>query len=383
MANPGSSAIGNRNYFENTGVASAHYIIDISGAIIRCIPDTEVAWHAGKSFGAQWNVMAATNNSRFIGIECCHPDATGKFSSDTYTALTELCVMLCKKYGLNSDKDIYRHYDVCGKNCPVYYVNNPAAWSKLKNDITAAASTPVHKTTIGNKPTVTVGQMKTWARANNAAEFFVNLADIFYDITKTVAVDPAVAYCQSAKETRFGKFGGILNETFCNPCGMKTKYGGSDTDPEAHQRFFSWSDGISAQFDHLALYAGLSGYPKTVTTDPRHFPDIKGTAPTVEELGGRWAPSKTYGIEIVSLMRALQATKDETTASLSVTVDRPDPSPWAEKAWVWAKRHGITDGTRPCDTATREMVATMIYNAILAPGIDFMSEAGSMQGKSS
>jgi len=36
--------------------------------------------------------------------------------------------------------DIYRHYDVCGKNCPLFYVKNSDMWNKLKKDIATEIS---------------------------------------------------------------------------------------------------------------------------------------------------------------------------------------------------------------------------------------------------
>ena len=138
VANPGSSALGNRNYFENgsggAGV-SAHYVIGLNGEIIRCVPDNECAAHAGASYGPAWNEMAKTNNSKYIGIECCHPNADGKFNDYTLDAVVELTADLCKKYGLDPRKDVYRHYDVCGKMCPLYYVNRTDQWDALKNRV--------------------------------------------------------------------------------------------------------------------------------------------------------------------------------------------------------------------------------------------------------
>jgi N-acetylmuramoyl-L-alanine amidase len=37
------------------------------------------------------------------------------------------------------------------------------------------------------------------------------------------------------------------------------------------------------------------------------------------------------------------------------------PSSWAKDAWEWAKKEGITDGTRPKDTPTREELVTMLH----------------------
>ena len=400
VGNPGSAAAANRNFFENgsggAGVA-AHYIVGLKGEVLRCVPDDEVAYHAGKSFGPAWDAMAKTNNFRMLGIECCHPDASGMFNDLTYASLVELTALLCKRHELTIN-NVFRHYDVCGKNCPVYYANNQAAWQKMKADISAklaALSAPAEalppvltiyttKTPIIGKPSATAGQMRNWARNRKAAAFFVDLADIFCEAAAAAGIDPVVAYAQSAKETGNGKFGGVLDESYHNPCGMKTKDGGDDSDPKAHMRFSSWIEGIAAQADHLALYAGAPGYPKFMTPDPRHFASIKGIAPTVEELGGRWAPSKTYGMEIVDMMRKLQATEDEliaapkpdAPASNVITLPPPkkepdasssQPSAYAKAAWDWAVSAGITDGTNPAGAPTREQVITMIWAAFYRP----------------
>jgi hypothetical protein len=45
----------------------------------------------------------------------------------------------------------------------------------------------------------------------------------------------------------------LLGESFRNSCGMKLLAGGGDCDKDAHMRFDSWINGISAQADHLTL----------------------------------------------------------------------------------------------------------------------------------
>ncbi|MDO5017963.1 MAG: cell wall-binding repeat-containing protein [Lagierella massiliensis] len=161
------------------------------------------------------------------------------------------------------------------------------------------------KTPILNKPTTTVYQMKSWAKKKNANKLFIDLAPLYYSISVERGVDPAVTYAQSAKETNYLKFGGVLDASYFNPCGLKNKKGGGDKDPSAHMRFSSWEEGITAQVDHLALYAGAKGYPRKDSPDPRHFDFIFGSAPNVEDLGTKWAPSPTYGNEIVVLMSEL------------------------------------------------------------------------------
>lgn len=137
VGNPGSSAEANRNYFENLKsgqkvsngqcrYASSHYIVGLNGEIIECVPEGEVAYHTQSA------------NKDHIGIEVCHPTADGKFSEITYQALVELVVDICKRYQLNPLKDIIRHYDVTGKDCPRYYVQHPEAWQALKEKIDQA-----------------------------------------------------------------------------------------------------------------------------------------------------------------------------------------------------------------------------------------------------
>ncbi|MCX4327735.1 MAG: peptidoglycan recognition family protein [Lachnospiraceae bacterium] len=129
-ANPDTDAEANRNYFEgrkdepdeNANKVSSHYIIGLDGTIIQCIPLNEIAYASND------------RNADTISIECCHPDETGRFSDDTYNSLIHLSAWLCGKYQLSRDS-VIRHYDVTGKMCPLYYVDNGKAWDKLKGDI--------------------------------------------------------------------------------------------------------------------------------------------------------------------------------------------------------------------------------------------------------
>lgn len=157
-----------------------------------------------------------------------------------------------------------------------------------------------------SKTEVTAAQAKKWAQSKGATDTFADLAKLYWKYAEECGgVNPGIAYVQAAKETGYGRFGGVLDESYNNPCGMKTSSGGGDYDKEAHQRFNSWDEGVQAHMDHLALYAGADGYPKANTYDPRHFVTIKGRATTTNSLGGKWAPSATYGEEIGKLYMSL------------------------------------------------------------------------------
>ncbi|WP_238884676.1 cell wall-binding repeat-containing protein [Clostridium sp. YIM B02551] len=158
-------------------------------------------------------------------------------------------------------------------------------------------------------PTASQSQMEVWAKNHGATDAFIGLAKLYYTYAPSHGgIDPVVAYAQAAKETAFGNFGGVLDASFYNPCGLKTTVGGDDTDPSAHQRFANWDQGVMAHLDHLALYVGAAGYPKASgqTYDPRHFPSIYGTAGnSVANLGAKWAPSSTYGTEIINYINEI------------------------------------------------------------------------------
>ena len=128
-ANPGSTAMSNRNYFENLvttqeNKVSSHFVVGLEGEVVQCIPTSEMSY--------------ATNsrNVDTISIECCHPDETGQFNDATYSSAVKLTAWLCTRFGLDTDQ-VIRHYDVTGKDCPKYYVENPDAWFRMKADIAA------------------------------------------------------------------------------------------------------------------------------------------------------------------------------------------------------------------------------------------------------
>lgn len=123
VGNPGSTAQQNRDYFDDpSSEVSSHFVIGLKGEIIQCIPLQEKS--------------SASNhrNKDTISIEVCHPDKTGKFTDESYESLVKLTAWLCEICGLDSD-DIIRHYDITGKQCPLYFVTHENAWEQFKQDI--------------------------------------------------------------------------------------------------------------------------------------------------------------------------------------------------------------------------------------------------------
>lgn len=128
VANPNTSAAANRSYFAGLAqsgdtYASSNFIIGLEGEVIQCVPADEVAYASN------------SRNNDTLSIECCHPDETGKFTDATYKSLVRLCADLCIDFELDPETDIIRHYDITGKLCPLYFVENEDEWTEFLRDV--------------------------------------------------------------------------------------------------------------------------------------------------------------------------------------------------------------------------------------------------------
>ena len=152
-ANDGDSAKGNGNYFKNNKPkASAHYFVD-DDVIVNSVPDDYIAYAVG---GKKYNnnggkYYGVCTNANSISIELCDTQRNGKsdLSSETRKNAIELARYLCKKYNIDKNH-VIRHYDVNGKLCPKYFVEDEKAWKKFKDDIFS----DVKSTKTVKKPTV-------------------------------------------------------------------------------------------------------------------------------------------------------------------------------------------------------------------------------------
>ena len=123
VGNPGSTAQQNRDYYATpSSDVSSHFVIGLKGEIIQCIPLHEKS--------------SASNhrNKDTISIEVCHPDESGKFTDASYQSLVKLTVWLFEICDLDSG-DVIRHYDITGKQCPLYFVTHEDAWKQFKRDV--------------------------------------------------------------------------------------------------------------------------------------------------------------------------------------------------------------------------------------------------------
>ena len=123
VGNPGTTAQQNRDYYASrSSDVSSHFVIGLKGEIIQCIPLHEKS--------------SASNhrNKDTISIEVCHPDESGKFTQASYESLVKLTAWLLDVCDLDSD-DVIRHYDITGKQCPLYFVTHEDAWKQFLKDV--------------------------------------------------------------------------------------------------------------------------------------------------------------------------------------------------------------------------------------------------------
>ncbi len=211
--NPGSTAIGNRNYFEGlkdqipdpTGKwwinpdgtyrtfngsrigirsVSSNYIVGLVGEVICCVPDEEIAWCTNQA------------NDYSISIETCHPLADGIFTDKTYISLVELCAKLLVKYHLTVN-DLIRHYDVTGKQCPLCWSPTKyqsdkiatAKWVTFKRDVSACMNgeTPTRNNTVDVVSIINNGNSKLPYKVK------INSSDGSLNVRKNAGVNNPIA----------------------------------------------------------------------------------------------------------------------------------------------------------------------------------------------
>lgn len=149
---------------------------------------------------------------------------------------------------------------------------------------------------------VSLSRAQQWAAEKGAHPRFIDTAPLYWKYGLTTGLRPEVLYVQSAYETNFGHFTGVVQPHYNNWAGIKTAVSSGD-EPGDHEQFATPEDGVRAHFNHMAAYTGLKpiGEPHD-----RYYLVLRlswaGTVVMVEELSGKWAPSPAYHERILSLL---------------------------------------------------------------------------------
>lgn len=144
-ANLGGTAKNHQNYFDGSDggggrYAGAQVFVDKNEAL-AIMPLQEMAYQANEAacriatLKGRLGSYNGNANVTSVGVEMCI-ERDGSIATATFNRTVDVVVELCKLYNLSSS-DLYRHYDVTGKNCPAPWVARPNDWGRFKDAVAA------------------------------------------------------------------------------------------------------------------------------------------------------------------------------------------------------------------------------------------------------
>lgn len=133
--NDGDKSWNNANYFATHSnlKASAHYFVD-DNYIYQSVPDNYIAYSVGDKTTGRLKKVA--NNSNTLNVELCDTEKNGVYNvtDTTKTRAIELVAFLMYTYNISID-NVIRHYDITGKHCPSYWVDDKKWESEFKQPL--------------------------------------------------------------------------------------------------------------------------------------------------------------------------------------------------------------------------------------------------------
>ncbi len=161
-------------------------------------------------------------------------------------------------------------------------------------------------TYIAGSAKITEADALKWAKGKNAHQRFIDAAPLYWEYGEKSGIRPEVLFAQAAHETGFGRYGGQVPPEYNNWAGIKTATANGD-EPEDHEQFDTPADGVRAHFNHMSAYVGLSPIGETHGRyDVIMNITWAGTVEKIEDLSGKWAPSATYHLKIVNMLKEMQ-----------------------------------------------------------------------------
>lgn len=164
-----------------------------------------------------------------------------------------------------------------------------------------------------NGPSAPFAVLKLAAIHYGGTDWYLRALVALWEAGIRTGVDPAVLAGQCALETGWGRFGGTVDASFGNTAGMKIRSATGDTAADM-ARFAVDRDGYPrvgalAHAHHLAAYCGFP--PPPDSADQRAAFVLPGNSNFgsvlyVEDLGGKWAPSPDYGVNVAAVVHKLR-----------------------------------------------------------------------------
>lgn len=116
-----ASAKNEVNYMKNNKSSTSYHVAIDDKEVILAVPFNRNAWHAGDG-------NKGTGNRKTIGIEICYSKTGGTRFNNAEENAAKYIATLLKDYGWTV-KNVYRHKDWSGKNCPHRTISK--GWSRF------------------------------------------------------------------------------------------------------------------------------------------------------------------------------------------------------------------------------------------------------------
>jgi len=209
---------------------------------------------------------------------------------------------------------------------------------------------PASATNILGTPQASIDRMYQFVMSKNpGASFSREIAAEFYNQGVRYGIRGDIALCQSCIETGWFRYSGgtAVTPSDHNYCGL-----GVTTLGQKGCQFSTMAEGVSAQLQHLWAYATTAALPSGWTlVDPRFRYVNRGSAPSWESLGGKWATSTSYGYEIISIYNQM----------MSFTVANPSLKSSASAVALSAEQNSAAPSERVAITG-RNLTSPIIFN---------------------
>ncbi len=313
----GSDAMAHYQFFRSGDKeSSAHYFVD-DKQVVQIIDDSEGSWHSGVKYKTP---ATPISNHNSIGIEMCI-NADGNYNKAMKNTI-DLAAYLLWKYDLDMNH-LVRHYDANGKVCPLTMSeNNWADWKEFKAAVQAKRNTYTGKysgddvqssdegvhysNAILGTSTLSAEAMVAYLTTANPSitkEYAAQVANAYLTIGTYYGIRGDIAFFQAMLETGNLKFGGEVDASYNNFCGMKAP--GDTEEKYEYVKFTSVEEGVEAHLQHIYCYASTGPLPADrPQVDPRFYDWLRGKTSDWEGLSGVWAQPGYDPNEYASLEEA-------------------------------------------------------------------------------
>lgn len=180
---------------------------------------------------------------------------------------------------------------------------------------------------------------------------------------------PSVTIAQAILESNWGK--SSLAKEACNLFGIKAS---KDWSGEVYKKQTKEQKPTGEVYTIIADFRKYGSYLESIKDHDKFFvstpwrvqnykkvleaKNYKTQALALKECG--YATDLNYGTKLINLIERLGLQQYDKGVGKIVTRDNTVPSEWAKEDWEWGKEKGITDGSNPGGTCTREQVIAMI-----------------------